>query len=179
MEKSIGMPPAIHSFLSWQKWQYSAPFSLRGKEKAAGGKKKTAKGEFASEQTSHPSPCRKRQVSSVSLFLLFPRESLRWIRAGALAPLHSPLKRPERGCCPFLDFPRSLVCAKVYSEPTKNAMQMRIRKTGEVIEILCVSFDFHTSNIQRAQTERIARGVVRSKNSILRSPARAFGLWSV
>ena len=46
MEKSIGMPPAIHSFLSWQKWQYSAPFSLRGKEKAAGGKKKTAKGDF-------------------------------------------------------------------------------------------------------------------------------------
>ena len=58
-----------------------------------------AKGEFASEQTSHPSPCRKRQVSSVSLFLLFPRESLRWIRAGA-PPLQSPLKRPRRGLMP-------------------------------------------------------------------------------
>ena len=31
MEKSIGMPPAIHSFLSWQKWQYSAPFLCAAK----------------------------------------------------------------------------------------------------------------------------------------------------
>ena len=45
--------------------------------------RKNGKGGFASEQTPHPSPRRKRQVSSVSLFLLFPRESLRWIRAGA------------------------------------------------------------------------------------------------
>ena len=37
--------PQAHSFLSWQK-RHSAPFSLRGKEKAAGGKKKTAKGDF-------------------------------------------------------------------------------------------------------------------------------------
>ena len=39
------MPPAARFFLSWQK-RHSAPFSLRGKEKAAGGKKKTAKGDF-------------------------------------------------------------------------------------------------------------------------------------
>ena len=36
-----------------------------------------------------------------------------------------PLKRPRRGCCPFLDFPRSLVCAKRIPNQ-KNAMQMRI-----------------------------------------------------
>ena len=33
-------------------------------------------------------------------------------------------------------------------------MQMRIRKTGVVVEILCASFDFHTSNIQRAEIKR-------------------------
>ena len=49
-------------------------------------------------------------------------------------------------------------------------MQMRIRQTGEVVEILCVCFEFHTSNIQRAQTKRFARYIVRSGNPILRSP---------
>ena len=36
------------------------------------------------------------QASSVPLFLLFPHESLRWIRVGALAPLQTPLKRPRK-----------------------------------------------------------------------------------
>ena len=34
--------------------------------------------------------------------------------------------------------------------------------------------EFHTSNIQRAQTERFAKFIVRSGNPIWRSPARAF-----
>ena len=82
----------------------SAPFSLRGKEKAAGGKKKTPKGDLRRNKLHIPRFRAGREISSVSLFLLFPHESLRWIRAGALAPLQSPLKRPRRGCCPFLDF---------------------------------------------------------------------------
>ena len=49
-------------------------------------------------------------------------------------------------------------------------MQMRIQQTGEIVEILCVCFDFHTSNIQRARTERLAQYIVRSGNPILRSP---------
>ena len=36
-------------------------------------------------------------------------------------------------------------------------MQMHIQQTGEVVEILCVCFDFHTSNIQRALTGRCQR----------------------
>ena len=44
--KAASAVPQAHSFLSCQKLQCSTPFSLRGKEKAAGGKKKTAKGEF-------------------------------------------------------------------------------------------------------------------------------------
>ena len=78
------------------------------------------------------------QASSVPLFLLFPHESLRWIRVGALSPLQPPLKRPRRGLRPppSLDFPRSSVCAEIISD-LQNAIQMRIWQTGEVIEILC------------------------------------------
>ena len=44
------------------------------------------------------------QASSVPLFLLFPHESLRWIRVGAL-PLCNPLKTTKKGAAaPFLGF---------------------------------------------------------------------------
>ena len=46
IRRAVTAAPRAHSFLSCQKLQCSAPFSLRGKEKAAGGKKKTAKGDF-------------------------------------------------------------------------------------------------------------------------------------
>ena len=95
----------------------SAPFSLRGKEQAAGGKKTTAKGEFR------------------------------------FSPFAIPLKTTKKGVAtPFLDFSQEFGLRKSIFQTSKNAMQMRIRKTGEVVEILCVSFDFHTSNIQRALT---------------------------
>ena len=42
------------------------------------------------------------QASSVPLFLLFPHESLRWIRVGALSPLQTPLKRPRKRRSLFL-----------------------------------------------------------------------------
>ena len=88
--------------------------------------RKNTKGGFASEQTPHPSPRRKRQVSSVSLFLLFPHESLRWIRAGALAPLQSPVKRPRRGLMPLLGFfPGVSLCRSIF-KPAENAITMRI-----------------------------------------------------
>ena len=48
-----GMPPAAYFFLACQK-RHSAPFSLRGKEKAAGGKKKTAKGAFRISPFANP-----------------------------------------------------------------------------------------------------------------------------
>ena len=63
-------------------------------------------------------------------------------------PLKTTKKRAD---APFLDYSRGLVCTKHISN-RQNAMQMRIRKPGEVVEILCASFDFHTSNIQRART---------------------------
>ena len=44
------------------------------------------------------------QASSVPLFLLFPHESLRWIRVGVL-PLCNPLKTTKKGAAaPFLGF---------------------------------------------------------------------------
>ena len=61
------------------------------------------------------------QASSVPLFLLFPREPLRWVRVGALVPFAIPLKRPRRGLWPpSLDHPRGLVCAKIIFESTKR-----------------------------------------------------------
>ena len=53
MRRRRGVSPTAHSFLPWQK-RHSAPFSLRGKEKAAGGKKKTAKGEFRISPFANP-----------------------------------------------------------------------------------------------------------------------------
>ena len=65
------------------------------------------------------------QASSVPLFLLFPHESLRWIRVGALSPLQTPLKRPRRGLRPpLLDLPRGLVGAGFifgFTKRTKDA----------------------------------------------------------
>ena len=91
-------------------------------------------------------------------------------RGISISPFAIPLKRPRRGLRPpSLDFPRGLVCTGVISDQ-QNAMQMRIEQTGDVIEILCVCFDFHTSNIQRAQTKRLALCIVRSGNPILRPP---------
>ena len=55
------------------------------------------------------------QASSVPLFLLFPHESLRWIRVGALSPLQTPLKRPGRGLRPpFLGFSPGLGLCGIY-----------------------------------------------------------------
>ena len=118
------MPPAAYFFLSCQKKVckkeaqdakrhivifYVLPLHFRSRNALRA----------ASSQTPYPSPRRKRQVSSVSLFLLFPHELLRWVRAGA-PPLQSPLKRSRRGCCPFLDFPRGLVRAKAYFKSQKR-----------------------------------------------------------
>ena len=89
---------------------------MLGKGKAAGGKKKTPKGDFD-------------------------------------FPLWNPLKTTKKGVAtPFLDFSQAFGCCKGAFKLAVNAMQMRIRKPGEVVEILGVSFDFHTSNIQRALT---------------------------
>ena len=104
MEKSIGMPPAIHSFLSWQKGQYSAPFSLRGKEKAAGGKKKTAKGELRRNKLHIPHPARRLRRTGLvrSVVPPFPTRIASLDSRGSPAPLQTPLKRPRRGLRPPL-----------------------------------------------------------------------------
>ena len=116
----------------------SASFSLRGKEKAAGGKKKTPKGDLRRNKfhIPHPAasgrsrPFRCSSFSRANRFAGFARESLLW------NPLKTTKKRAD---APFLDHSRGLVCAKAYSKPPKNAMQMRIGQTGVVVEILCAS----------------------------------------
>ena len=133
----------------------SAPFSLRGKEKAAGGKKKTPKGDLRRNKLyiPHPAasgrsrPFRCSSFSHANRFAGFAREPL---------PLWNPLKTTKkRADAPFLDFSQGFGLYKAYFKPPKNAISMRIRKTGEVVEILCGSLDFHTSNIQRALTSRL------------------------
>ena len=87
------------------------------------------------------------QASSVPLFLLFPHESLRWIRVGTLPLCKPPENDQGRGDSSSL-------------EPSP----LRISEMAE----------FHTSNIQRAQTEQLARNIVRLGNPIRRSARRAF-----
>ena len=103
MEKSIGMPPAIHSFLSWQKWQYSAPFSLRGKEKAAGGKKKTAKGDLRRNKLHIPHPVRRLRRTGLvrSVVPPFPTRIASLDSRGNPAPLTIPLKATKEEAIPL------------------------------------------------------------------------------
>ena len=102
----------------------SAPFSLRGKEKAAGGKKKTPKGDLRRNKLHIPRPAasgrsrpfRCSSFSRTNRFAGFAREPLLW------NPLKTTKKRAD---APFLDHSRGLVCAKRISHQ-QNAMQMRI-----------------------------------------------------
>ena len=103
------MPPAAYFFLACQKRGFSTPLSFpHGKESAVDGRKKgRQRGSCVGTNSTSLilSAACGGQASSVPLFLLFPHESLRWIRVGALAPLQTPLKRPRRGAAaPFLGF---------------------------------------------------------------------------
>ena len=75
---------------------------------------------------------------------------------GSPVPFANPLKTTRKGAAAPLPwiFPGAWFVRNLFSD-LQNAMQMRIGQTGEVIEILCVCFDFHTSNIQRAQKSNL------------------------
>ena len=100
------MPPTAHSFLSWQK-RHSAPFSLRGKEKAAGGKKKTAKGDLRRNKLHIPHPVRRLRRTGVvrSVVPPFPTRTASLGSCGSPRPLCNPLKTTKKGAAaPFLGF---------------------------------------------------------------------------
>ena len=142
------------------------------KEKAAGGKKKTAKGDLRRNKLHIPHPVRRLRRTGVvrSVVPPFPTRIASLDSRGSHVPFANPLKTTRKGAAPpSLNHPRSLVCAEIIPD-LQNAIQMRIWQTGEVIEILCVCFDFHTSNIQRARTKRLARRIVRLGNPILKPP---------
>ena len=120
----------------------SAPFSLRGKEKAAGGKKKTAKGDLRRNKLHIPHPVRRlRRIGLVrSVVPPFPTRIASLDSRGNPAPLTIPLKTTKKGAAaPFLGFSPDLVCAETDSD-LQNALQIRIWQTGVVVEILCVCF---------------------------------------
>ncbi len=192
------MPPAAYFFLACQKRGFSTPLSFpHGKESAVDGRKKgRQRGSCVGTNSTSLilSAASGGQASSVPLFLLFPHESLRWIRVGALSPLQTPLKRPRRGLRPpSLDFPRGLVCAEFVFRLSKRATDASLidrrgsRNTLRLFRMylawksVCARyamqplqegrpFDFHMSNIQRAQTKRLARYIVRLGNPIRRPP---------
>ena len=192
------MSPTAYLFLSCQNRAISTPLSfLHGKESAVDGRKKGWQRGICVGTNSTSlilSAACGGQASSVPLFLLFPHESLRWIRVGALAPLQTPLKRPGRGLRPpFLDFSRSLVCAEMHFGLTKRAKDASLidrrgyRNTLRLFRMHLAwkyvyaqylwpslkkgrPFVFHTSNIQRAQMKRRAQRVVRLGNPVGRPP---------
>ena len=102
------MPPAAYFFLACQKRGFSTPLSFpHGKESAVEGRKKgRQRGSCVGINSTSLilSAACSGQASSVPLFLLFPHESLRWIRVGAL-PVCKPLKTTKKGAAaPSLGF---------------------------------------------------------------------------
>ena len=196
IRRAVTAAPRAPSFLSCQKLQCSAPFSLRGKEKAAGGKKKTAKGDLRRNKLHIPHPVRRLRRTGVvrSVVPPFPTRIASLDSRGSPVPFANPLKRPRRGLRPpSLDFPRSLVCAEIifgfikrdadayWTDRRCSRNTLRLFRMYLAWKSVCARyaaqplqegrpFDFHTSNIQRAQTKRLARYIVRLGNPILRPP---------
>ena len=172
------------------------PFPLMSKEKVAGGEKKTSQGGVASEQTPHPSSCppqaadRRRpfrcsSFSHTNRFAGFVWEP---------CPFANPLKTTKKGAAaPFLGFFPGLGLCRGYFKSTKrttdaywvdrrghrNTLRLfQLRLEWQSVCARCArlslqkgrSFDFHTSNIQRAQIEQLALCIVRLGNPILRPP---------
>ncbi len=159
-------------------------------------KRKQAKGELRRNKLHIPHPVRRLRRTGVvrSVVPPFPTRIASLDSRGSLAPLQTPLKRPRRGLRPpSLDFPRGLVCAEFVFRLSKRATDASLidrrgsRNTLRLFRMylawksVCARyamqplqegrpFDFHTSNIQRAQTKRLARYIVRLGNPIKRPP---------
>ena len=143
-----------------------------------------------------PHPVRRLRRTGVvrSVVPPFPTRIASLDSRGSLAPFANPLKRPRRGLrLPFLDFPRSLVCAEMHFGLTKRAKDASLidrrgyRNTLRLFRMHLAwkyvyaqylwpslqkgrPFVFHTSNIQRAQMKRRAQRVVRLGNPVGRPP---------
>ena len=146
--------------------------SRMGKKAPLTVERKHRQGGFASEQTPHPSSC--------PLFLLFPHESLRWIRVGTLPLCNPPENNQGRGDSSSLE-PSPLrisemveslfsgchfafVGVDAHIDPIKITNSPRISVKQHILPGRCghhplrlsieqTLSEFHTSNIQRARTE--------------------------
>ena len=118
IRRAVTAAPRAHSFLPFQKLQCSAPFSLRGKEKAAGGKKKTAKGDLRRNKLHIPHPVRRLRRTGVvrSVVPPFPTRIASLDSRGNPAPLTIPLKTTKKGAAaPFLGFsPEFSLCCGLF-----------------------------------------------------------------
>ena len=99
IRRAVTAAPRAHSFLPFQKLQCSAPFSLRGKEKAAGGKKKTAKGELRRNKLHIPHPVRRLRRTGVvrSVVPPFPTRIASLDSRGSPVPFANPLETTKKG----------------------------------------------------------------------------------
>ena len=166
------------------------------KEKAAGGEKETSKGGVASEQTPHSSSCpplaadRRRPFRCSSFSHTNRFAGFAW----EPCPFANPLKTTKKGAAaPFLGFSPGLglcgICFQIYKTCYRCVLlnwrssrnTLRLFRMYLAWKSVCARyamqplqegrpFDFHTSNIQRAQTKRLVRRVVRLGNPILRQP---------
>ena len=159
-------------------------------------KRKPAKGDLRRNKLHIPHPVRRLRRTGVvrSVVPPFPTRIASLDSRGSPRPFANPLKTTKKGLRPpSLDFPRGLVRAEVVSGFTKRATDASLidrrgsRNTLRLFRMylawksVCARyamqplqegrpFDFHTSNIQRAQIERLARRIVRLGNPIRRPP---------
>ena len=99
--KAASAVPQAHSFLSCQKLQCSAPFSLRGKEKAAGGKKKTAKRDLCRNKLHIPHPVRRLRRTGLVRCSSFSHTNRFAGFAWEPCPLTNPLKTTKKEAIPL------------------------------------------------------------------------------
>ena len=155
----------------------SAPFSLRGKEKAAGGKKKTPKGDLRRNKLHIPHPAasgrsrpfRCSSFSRTNRFAGFAREPRLW------NPLKTTKKRAD---APFLDHSRGLACAKAYFKSSKrdnDAYWTDRRGSRNTLRLFRLPYVKYSTGADVA-TRKICRAFGKPDLTVAR---RAFGLRKV
>ena len=159
-------------------------------------KRKPAKGELRRNKLHIPHPARRLRRTGVvrSVVPPFPTRIAALDSRGSPVPFANPLKTTKKvAAAPFLGFSPGLglcgICFQIYKTCYRCVLLnwRGIRNTLRLFRMylawksVCARyamqplqegrpFDFHTSNIQRAQTERHVWPIVRLGNPILRQP---------
>ena len=159
-------------------------------------KRKPVKGELRRNKLHIPHPVRRKRRTGVvrSVVPPFPTRIASLDSRGSPVPFANPLKTTKKGAAaPFLGFSPEFGSYRGFFKLTKREADayLRVRRgyrntlrlfplqlERQFVCVRCAMqplqerrpFDFHTSNIQRAQTKRRARCIVRLGNPIRRPP---------